>query len=226
MKINFKNILTVASLVSISALSSCNKSADSPGYEYMPDMYRSPAIEAYVDYGIVKDKEIDSLTLIQSARIPAEGSIKFTPDESKAIYNFPFDYKFTTEDYIRATKELKNPIVLSASAEEQGKALYDKFCTHCHGKTGQGDGKVVEWGGFPSPGAYDKKYKNATEGQIFFTITYGKGMMGSHASQLNKEERWKVVHYVQKLINGGKSLLDDSNETVAEVESSNENLSK
>ena len=28
---------------------------------------------------------------------------------------------------------------------------------------------------------------------------YGKGMMGSHASQLSKEERWKVIRYVQTL---------------------------
>lgn len=223
MKINFKNILTVASLVSITALTSCNKTPDSPGLEYMPDMYRSPAIEAYVDYGIVKDKEIDSLTLIQSARIPAEGSIKFNADAAKSKFNFPFPYKNTSEDYVKATAELKNPVALSEVVEEEGKALYDKYCTHCHGKTGQGDGKVVEWGGFPSPGAYDVKYKNATEGQIFFTITYGKGMMGSHASQLNKEERWKVVHYVQKLINGGTSLL--KNEVAStEVESTTENL--
>jgi hypothetical protein len=30
-------------------------------------------------------------------------------------------------------------------------------------------------------------------------MTYGKGLMGSHASQLTKEERWKVVYHVQTL---------------------------
>jgi hypothetical protein len=30
-------------------------------------------------------------------------------------------------------------------------------------------------------------------------MTYGKGLMGSHASQLSQEERWKLVYYVQKL---------------------------
>lgn len=223
MKISFKNILIVVGIVSVGSLTSCNKSADSPGYEYMPDMYRSPAIETYVDYGIVKDIEVDSLTLIQSARVPAEGSIKFNVNASKAMFNFPFPYADTQEGYAKATKDLKNPIALTPEVEERGEELYAQFCTHCHGKTGQGDGKVVEWGGFPSPGAYDVKYKNATEGQIFFTITYGKGMMGSHASQLNKEERWKVVHYVQKLINGGTSLLDNE-EVNTEVESTKENL--
>ena len=34
---------------------------------------------------------------------------------------------------------------------------------------------------------------------MFHSITYGKGTMGSHASQLTQEERWKLVYYVQKL---------------------------
>jgi hypothetical protein len=47
-------------------------------------------------------------------------------------------------------------------------------------------------------------------GTIFYSITYGKGMMGSHASQLNKEERWKVVHYVEKLQGKQQGAVADS----------------
>jgi hypothetical protein len=32
---------------------------------------------------------------------------------------------------------------------------------------------------------------------MFHTITYGKGLMGAHAPQLNKEERWKLVHFIR-----------------------------
>ena len=45
--------------------------------------------------------------------------------------------------------------------------------------------------------------KDLPEGKMYHTITYGKGVMGSHASQLNKEERWLVVHYVKYLQAGG-----------------------
>jgi hypothetical protein len=31
-------------------MASCGGDPNSPGVEYMPDMYRSPAMEAYVDY--------------------------------------------------------------------------------------------------------------------------------------------------------------------------------
>ena len=33
------------------ATTGCVNNPDSSGLEYMPDMYRSPAVEAYVDYG-------------------------------------------------------------------------------------------------------------------------------------------------------------------------------
>ena len=57
---------------------SCVKHPDSPGYEYMPDMYRSQAIEAYVDYGLVADVEHEELKTTISARIPVEGTIPYT----------------------------------------------------------------------------------------------------------------------------------------------------
>jgi hypothetical protein len=41
--------------------------------------------------------------------------------------------------------------------------------------------------------------KDLTDGKIYHTITYGLNMMGSHASQLNPYERWKIVMYVHEL---------------------------
>ncbi|RZL99726.1 MAG: cytochrome c, partial [Pedobacter sp.] len=41
--------------------------------------------------------------------------------------------------------------------------------------------------------------KDLTDGQIYHTIQYGLNLMGSYASQLSPEERWKVVMYVHEL---------------------------
>jgi hypothetical protein len=35
------------------------------------------------------------------------------------------------------------------------------------------------------------------EGQMFYSITYGKNMMGSYASQLSTEQRWMVIKYIK-----------------------------
>jgi hypothetical protein len=58
-------------------MASCVKHPDSPGYEYVDDMFRSQAIEAYIDYGLVGDKVNDSLKNSISARKPVSGTIAY-----------------------------------------------------------------------------------------------------------------------------------------------------
>ena len=58
--------------------------------------------------------------------------------------------------------------------------------------------------------------KSLPVGKAFHTITYGKGLMGSHAFMLDPEERWKVIHFVKSLaINVSCSASSDSTSTAA-----------
>ena len=34
---------------------------------------------------------------------------------------------------------------------------------------------------------------------MYHTLTYGKGLMGSHASQLSQKDRWLVIEYIKVL---------------------------
>ena len=47
------------------------------------------------------------------------------------------------------------------------------------------------------PPAFRKLSLDLPEGKMFHTITYGKVLMGSHASQLTQEERWLLVMYIR-----------------------------
>jgi mono/diheme cytochrome c family protein len=194
------------SLSLLMAISSCNKSKQSPGYEFMPDMYRSPAIEAYVDYH-------DSAGHHISARLPARGTIPFNENQEKAFYNFPYSYPNTIDGYEKAGAELKNPIAFSEEVLKEGEYIYKIFCQHCHGKDGGGEGSMVKSGAYPPVPSYTSaQIKDIPQGKMFHTLTYGKGNMGSHASQLSKEERWKVVHYVSKL-RGDYNAKSDNQES-------------
>jgi len=100
--------------------------------------------------------------------------------------------------------EVKCPLPAEKNFED-GAVLFSHFCSPCHGATGQGDGLVVAHG-FPPPPSYSKgqssrggAMKDLTDGKIYHTITYGVGAMGSYASQLAPDERWKVVMYVHHL---------------------------
>lgn len=144
---------------------------------------------------------------MQTAKLPVAGTV--------ARGFVPYAYPNTPEGYEAAGLNLRNPLdaAMRETWEKQGEELYGKFCVHCHGATGAGDGKVAAKLPGPPP-AYDGALKNLPEGKIFHSITYGKNSMGSHASQLTAEERWKLVYYVQKL-QGPKTTAGDSTKVAA-----------
>ena len=188
------NMIICTGVVSLLALaSSCSNDSKSPGLEYMPDMYRSPSYEVYSSNPNFKDS--------MSMRLPVKGTIP-----RNFVY---FDYPSTNEGYEAASREVKNPLPATSENLEEGKRLYNIDCVHCHGEAGQGDGTIVSNGKFPPPPSYSKGnssrgglMKDLTDGKIFHTITYGINLMGSHASQILPEERWKIVMYIHQLQKG------------------------
>ncbi len=191
-----KSLTVIVSILFIGLISSCIKQEQSPGYEYMPDMYRSPAVEAYVDYGEIRDTVRGELNMTISARRPVEGTV---PMSANALNDMPYTIPNNLDGYELAGEVLRSPLQNTEAVIAEGKEIYSNFCVQCHGKEGQGNGPVVEKGGHPAPQAYNGPLKDLPQGKMFHTLTYGKGAMGSHASQLTKVERWKVVAYVMEL---------------------------
>jgi mono/diheme cytochrome c family protein len=214
MKMKFLTWNTGAFVLLAGTMVSCVADSNSPGLEYMPDMYRSPAIEAYVDYAEVRGLFRPEL-VGNKAFLPPAGSIPYYGTGDNVSYMMPYHLgaplgadqthglygvKQDSAAYARSAFD-KNPIPFSEEVLAEGKALYGIYCIHCHGDKGDGQGTVVtnSGGKFPPPPAYNGALKDLPAGTIFYSVTYGKNAMGQHASLLNKEERWKVVHYVEKL---------------------------
>lgn len=182
--------LSVLALTVAALSSSCKRGPNDPGLEFMPDMYRSPSYEVYS----ANPNFSDSITLQK----PADGSIPRN-------YTF-FSYPSSNEGYEAAGRDVKNPLPLTPENLAEGERLYGIFCTHCHGEGGNGDGNLVAIGKFPPPPSYSTgnssrggAMKDLNDGKIYHTITYGINLMGAHASQINPEERWKIVMFVHKL---------------------------
>jgi len=195
-------------------LTSCVKNdKNSPGFEYMPDMYRT---EAYMA-GEGNPLFADSMT----NRLPVEGTIPFSFDRTRMMNVMPYSFPNSAGGRDSAIAFLKNPLQRTDENVAEGKRLFDIYCAVCHGKTGAGDGSVVkillakENYGLQPPAYNSDQLKNATEGQIFHVMQYGKGNMGSYASQLSVEERWKVVFHVQDLQKGGAPAEGTGTETEA-----------
>jgi len=194
----------VGILFVIIILSACKNNPQSPGVEYMPDMYRSENFRTYS----TNPNFADSMT----ARMPVSGTV--------ARGHMPYLFPNTLEGYIEAGNNLKNPLDSNTIYIAAGKDLFSKYCEHCHGASGNGDGLVVTNGNHPPPPSYSNGnssrgglMSNLSAGKIYHTIIYGLNTMGSHASQLTEEERWKIVLYVQQLQQMGNTnaAADTSN---------------
>jgi mono/diheme cytochrome c family protein len=159
------------------ALTSCNWDKSTPGYTYMDDMYRSPSHQTY-EPGTAKE--------------PVEGTVP----RGYVPYTIPN----SNEGYAASRANTEVPAMYAALDAESGKQLYTQFCSHCHGEKGDGNGILMQREkilGIPGYGV--DKLPDITPGSIYHVIMYGKNNMGSHASQLNYEERWKIIKYVWKL---------------------------
>jgi mono/diheme cytochrome c family protein len=190
-------IIIVAAFVLI-MMSSCSKDPQKPGRIYVPDMTYSQAYETYAENPNFKDS--------MNARYPVQGTIArgMLPNVSNNTaahisYLHKTYFPNTPEGYEAAGAQLKNPLPLDDKTLEEGKALYTIYCQVCHGAEGKGDGPIVQRGAYPPVPAYTDRLPTINEGKMFHSITYGRNLMGGHASQLSPEERWKVIHYISKL---------------------------
>ena len=91
--LNVMKHTTLTAVLGTVLLASCGGEKDSPGLEYMPDMYRSPAIEAYVDYGqdpyYFDDETVIAERNTQSARLAPAGTIPWSALWTSEISRHP-----------------------------------------------------------------------------------------------------------------------------------------
>lgn len=178
-----KSVYKITLLVGITILvSSCHNNSK-PNYQYMPNMYEP------VTYGTYSQS--DAFNDGKEGQLPAEGTI----NRGFETYEYP-----DTPEALIAVKaaNLKSPLgSLSEKDIEKAKGLFDIYCAICHGDKGDGQGKLVAQGKFL--GVPNYKDREINEGSVFHVETYGLNLMGSHANQLSKHERWLVASYVMDL---------------------------
>lgn len=91
---------------------------------------------------------------------------------------------------------IKNPVVSNEESLSLGKSLYDEFCAHCHGISGQGlDPKEI--GLKKRPTNLQKTLKTHSDGDIFWKINTGRNEMPSFKEDIEEQEIWSVIHYIR-----------------------------
>ena len=188
---------------------SCSTDPNDTGTEYAPQMYHTIAYDPYSQVTDTTSEYYNTNRLNPGGtnmRKPAPHTVARkhyagTPKNELAKMVLVYD-NIHPDSVEQSGRMLRNPLQLTDQNLKEGEVLYVRYCSPCHGANGAGDGKVAEkYKGVPA--GYDKgRYATLPEGHIFHTITHGKGRMWPHGSQINSEDRWKIVFYVQKLQKG------------------------
>jgi len=175
-----RKALVMLSVLSVLALQSCFDPAK-PNYQYFPNMYEPVGYETYADS--------DAFANGVEAQLPVEGSV--------ARGWTPYAYPDTNEGYEAAKVSLLSPLEDTEENRAQGEALYGIYCAVCHGKKGDGQGILMTREKFLGVPSYADR--EITPGSIYHVLMYGRNAMGSHAGQVNAEERWQIAQHVMAL---------------------------
>lgn len=143
--------------------------------------------------------------------IPVKGAVKRGELFDDTLANDSVGYKLSAG--------VINPISDSTAAinmAESGR-LFNINCAICHGAKGAGNGPLSTGGKIGGVANLTlPNYVAMADGTMYHSIKFGKGLMGSYASQLSREQRWMIIKYIRTL-QKGEAPATDSTTTAAAV---------
>ncbi len=172
MKTNLHPLLLVAAGTGLALLTGCRQ-----------DMHDQPKYKPYAQSSFWPDQ--------RSARPAIDGTVargKLKTD-TRLWKGRAADGTFITEIPMPVTKALLM----------RGQQRYNIYCTPCHGRTGEGEGMVVQRGFKHPPTYHSDRLRQQPPGYIFDVISNGFGSMVSYASRIPMEDRWAITAYVKVL---------------------------
>lgn len=182
--------LSIISFFTFSGLLLISCGDDSkPGLDYMPDMKNSRAYETYADHGNLSSKGV-----FYNNR-PVAGTVARGEE-------LPYHLTNDSTGYAQSAGVADPLPKLNQTELEEAERLYLINCAICHGPGLDGNGPLYKGGNGPFAAkpanlVGDPKIAALPEGTLYHVMTYGKNLMGSYASQLNRKQRWMVAQYVK-----------------------------
>ena len=109
---------------------------------------------------------------------------------------------------VSAMENIANPVPADSASVNRGRIQFQINCSVCHGPSGMGNGKAVNYGmagiaiGVGSPAATTR-----SDGYIFGMMRNGRGLMPSY-NRIEEPDRWDIVNYVRSIQGKGTIAAD------------------
>jgi mono/diheme cytochrome c family protein len=176
-------------LISIALMlcSGCDRrssQADPPSYRPQgpSDLFADGASERPLVTGVVP-RPVDRSPGIPYVTVKSPGPVGM--EASPAVGSIPF--------------RVTNAVIA------RGRERFEINCVACHGRTGEGDGIVVQRGFTHPPSYFSKSLLDAPDSHLFDVITNGKGAMFSFDDRITPDDRWAIVAYIRTLQQAARS---------------------
>ena len=184
--VSLKSLGARGMILALVVLFGCDRTRMDKGYEYFPDMAHGQSYETWSENPAMEDGK--------TMREPVEGTV---PRHME-----PYPYANDFEGRALAAQNLVNALEITPALLEEGKALYGVYCIHCHGEKGDGKGSLHTSGKYVIPPAslITPQVIAQPPGEIYHVISVGWGVMGAHASLIRPEDRWKIVAFIEQVI--------------------------
>lgn len=102
------------------------------------------------------------------------------------------------------------PLPVTGTLLVRGQQRYTIYCSPCHGQLADGNGMPKKIGAMAVvANLHDKRIVELADGEIFNTISHGKGVMQAYGPQIPVEDRWAIVAYVRTVQLSHLGTVDD-----------------
>ena len=117
---------------------------------------------------------------------------------------------------VPADKKAKNSYIkFDGASAKEGEAIYTKNCLSCHGNPTKGN-SMKSLKPVP-PDLSGAKTQKLTDGELFYILNTGRGLMPSFSNVLSESDRWKAISYIRSFNNSYVQVLSKTDPTKSKL---------
>jgi mono/diheme cytochrome c family protein len=191
----FLAIFTVCVLATVGILGFRGTHFRKPPLYIFPDMERQPKLRPQTANAFFANG--------MSSRPPVAGTLaRSEPIHVGDQLVYPWQDSPVTTGLLTGTTNFVeiNPLPVTDELLQRGEQVFNINCAACHSKLGDGNGVPKRIGAMAVvANLHDKRIVELPDGDLFRTVSYGKGLMQGYAANVTIPDRWAAIAYLRTL---------------------------
>jgi hypothetical protein len=176
-----------------------------PPLYIFPDMERQPKLRPQTANAFFVDG--------RSSRPPVAGTIaRSEPIQVGSQIVYPWQDSPVTTGLVTGTTNFvaTNPMPATEELLRRGEEVFNINCAACHSKVGDGNGLPKRIGAMlVVANLHDKRIVELPDGDLFNTVSYGRGQMQGYGANLSIRDRWAAIAHLRVLQLSRLGSLDE-----------------